>query len=441
MSRSLAGVLILARAGLPLWAVCLASGAIAAAAEKVITVGPSGADYFSLQAAVAAAEPGQVIEVGRGTYRENVRIDKSVVIRGGDMKPVVDAGRQGSALIVSADKVTVEGLELINSGGKWGDAGIVLKSKQNVIRGNTVSKNHTGIMLQESDENTITGNQVRENHEDGICLVGSSRNKVAGNTSSGNKHAGIWIKAHLSKGPPIRCLENVLEDNTVDGNVVFGIGLYTGADKNQVTKNRVTKNRDAGLLLDCGPMENMIAENLVRQNIKAGILMTTAGPRNTIKANQVTDGENGIVVLSTSGNTFVQNDVRNHRQYGIRLAEMSPVHQPSITSVLYHNNLANNKTNAYDLSGKPFRFPTVPGVAAQTSALDAETLKAMSAPNRWDNGSEGNYYSDFDEPSEGCVDADHNGIADKGHPIPGGGAIDRFPLVAPFKPEQPRIPK
>lgn len=409
----------------------LASAAIAAEGEKIITVGPSGADYSSIQAAVKAAAVGQVIEVRPGTYRENVRIDKPLVIRG-DGKSVVDAGKQGSAFAVLADKVSIEGFELINSGGKWGDAGIVLKSKQNVIRGNTISKNHTGIMLQESDENSISGNQIVENHDDGICLIGSSRNNVTGNTCSNNKHAGVWMKAQLRQGPPIRCLDNVLEKNTCNGNSAFGIGLETGADKNQLTKNEASKNHDAGILLDCGPMGNMIAENVVHQNTKTGIRLSTAGPGNTIKANQIADGESGIVVLSTSGNTFLQNDVRNHKQYGIRLAELTPAHLPSVMSVLHHNNLANNKTNAFDKSGTPFRFPSAPG--SQTPAISPETLKAMSAPNRWDNGSEGNYYSDYDEPSEGCIDADHNGIADKGHPIPGGTAVDQFPLVSPWKP-------
>ncbi len=49
--------------------------------------------------------------------------------------------------------------------------------------------------------------------------------------------------------------------------------------------------------------------------------------------------------------------------------------------------------------------------------------------NFWDDGTVGNRYGDFDEPAEGCIDADGEGLCDSGRDIPGGANRDRFPLA------------
>jgi hypothetical protein len=52
----------------------------------------------------------------------------------------------------------------------------------------------------------------------------------------------------------------------------------------------------------------------------------------------------------------------------------------------------------------------------------------LRSANRWDDGLQGNHHSDFDEESEGFLDADADGIGDGARPIPGGRAVDHFPL-------------
>jgi len=158
-----------------------------------ITVGPEG-DYATIQAAVDGASPGDTIRVESGTFRENIVINKSVVLRGrdaGDGRPVVDGKGVGSAIVLSADEITVEGLVVMNSG--FGKSGIEVGSDDNTIRNNLVTANKWyGISLADSDDNVISGNVV-----------------------SGNKY-GIWISAG-SLGS--RVTKNELKDNN-DGNAV-----------------------------------------------------------------------------------------------------------------------------------------------------------------------------------------------------------------------------
>ena len=396
-----------------------------------VTVGPGGANFTSIQAAIDAASTGQTIEVRSGTYRENVRIKKQLALRAVDTgggKPIVDAAGRDSAVTLSADHITVEGFKVTNSGKKWGDAGILVNSKNNIIRKNTVVKNHTGIMFQRCSQNTVADNDVSDNHSDGICLIGAAGNTIKGNTANSNKRAGIWLESAKKRGPPEPADHNTLDGNTASNNAALGIALNTGADDNIVKDNRASGNREAGILLNCGPMRNTVSGNQVIKNVANGILLTASGPQNRIMANQVHENDNGIAVLSSSGNTFTSNQVSRNRSYGIRIGQMSPMHFVSTMCVLSQNNLIDNKINAYDISGKPWQPP------ANAPSINAEMLRMLSTPNQWDDGSKGNHYSDFTKPSEGCVDANQDGISDNPHPIPGGAAVDRFPLVAPIVP-------
>lgn len=58
------------------------------------------------------------------------------------------------------------------------------------------------------------------------------------------------------------------------------------------------------------------------------------------------------------------------------------------------------------------------------------TQVGVSGGNVWNTSTEGNYWSNFDEPSEGCYDNDSNGICDTPYII-NGWMKDFFPLTHP----------
>jgi parallel beta-helix repeat protein len=176
---------------------------LAGADAATITVGPEGCDYVSIQAAIDAASPGDVVEVAGGTYRENLVVDMPIVLRGagnGTERPIVDAGGSGSCVTIVADGVRLEGFVLKNGGFGW--AGIEVRS----------------------GENLIIGNLVTENRWYGIFLDGSRGTVVEENVVWKNKY-GIWINAGSDEN---EILENVLEANENYNAFDLGANFWEG---------------------------------------------------------------------------------------------------------------------------------------------------------------------------------------------------------------------
>lgn len=175
------------------WKLCsalilTAAISLAVAQAATITVGPEDCDYTSIQKAVDEANPGDKISVQGGTFRENVVVDKTLIIRGTDSgsgKPVLDGKGVGSAIILSADRITLEGFVVKNSG--FGKSGIEIKSDNNYIRNNLVTENKWyGISLSDSNDNVITGNVVSKNKYGIWIPAGSEGNRITQNEFGNN---------------------------------------------------------------------------------------------------------------------------------------------------------------------------------------------------------------------------------------------------------------
>lgn len=169
-----------------------------------ITVGPSGADYASIQSAINNASSGDTIEVYSGIYKENIYINKNISLIGidnGKGLPKVDAGGRGSAVSLQTDGITLKGFNLTNSGHcGCGNAGILVESDNNTITGNVAFKNKYGIYVRGGKGNLFTLNEFRnnevstfddgENVWDGANLSLNAVNPVAtGNEISGNYYS------------------------------------------------------------------------------------------------------------------------------------------------------------------------------------------------------------------------------------------------------------
>lgn len=103
---------------------------------------------------------------------------------------------------------------------------------------------------------------------------------------------------------------------------------------------------------------------------------------------------------SSRSNVVCSNEFKNNSTYGVYAEEYW-----AKCNTFYHNNFVDNASNALD------RYY-----------------------NYWDNSyiGEGNYWSDFDEPSEGAFDDDGDGIVDSSYLVPPGNNEDNYPLISPW---------
>ncbi len=173
-----------------------------------------------------------------------------------------------------------------------GSHGLILskRCKDNLIRNNLVydNKGH-GIMLHEkSDQNLLVNNQVTGN-TDGVVVYNSEKNIIRGNIISGNK-SGIRMNV-ISR-------ENMVLGNKIEGNSNFGIYFYEGAEQNRVLNNSLSGN---SIALYIKTNENYIGENNISGN-RTGIYLRGSATQNTLDRNLIKDNRL-YSILTRTGNS------------------------------------------------------------------------------------------------------------------------------------------
>ena len=184
---------------------------IPVATATEFTVGPSGSDFTSIQAAINRAFEGDVIFVQSGTYLENLQLNKKIDLIGedsGEGAPVIEPVKKGNAIEILADGCRIEGFTI-----------------QNIDMS-------TGIRVN-SNENNITKNSFQNNAQ-GIFLDSAMRNIINHNTITNSSRAGIEIKASN---------DNLIEENRFSQNSI-GIEVDEYSLSNKVYRNNFDNSQN-----------------------------------------------------------------------------------------------------------------------------------------------------------------------------------------------------
>ncbi len=259
-------------------------------------------DHKTIQAAVDAAQGGDVVLVSPGTYRERVRLKNDVLLKsaGDDGRgqlglkraeaTIIDGGgREGEGPgVVMAEGASLDGFTVFNVGeyddDEWkkhhatqgneqphdhiavpGAAGIVV-GVTCTIKNNIVHHNgYTGIAIQgvqgRSCSPHVFSNVCYRNMGGGIGSLHGSTAIIERNVCFQNFYAGI---GHDGASPLV--IHNVCYEN-----VRAGIGVSEGA-KPVVRGNKCYRNRRAGVGIRTGPDTRPVVEdNNCYQNDMAGI--------------------------------------------------------------------------------------------------------------------------------------------------------------------------
>jgi nitrous oxidase accessory protein len=333
-------------------------------------------NYPTIQEAINKAYTSDTIYVKKGYYEgsfnQTLLINKAVYICGEDPSSTIlsldpplvpmqiftlEYMGYLSSIQINADNVKISGLSIVTPGG-------VISAKGNSI--------------QIMDTNTSTGFSIEGSH------TTISRNLIKGDLNiDGNNNA--VIDNYFEKG---------LVPSTID----------CKGSNNIIANNTLrTKNDADNIKLNIEGAENLIANNLLRTVHLFG--STNIVYKNSIKA---VPGDSGIYLSYSSANTICANRITyaesiTYQQEGIFLSEsydnvvyanqiegvfkgvylQNTDTQPMITNnnTFYHNNFINNQIQAWDYTS--------------------------STTNMFDNGNEGNYWSDYHG-----LDANNDGIGD-----------------------------
>lgn len=198
-------------------------------------------DFDRIQWAIDNATSGDTIIVQSGTYYENVNVNKKLILKGIGM-PVVDARGKGSSIKLSKNGIRLEGFKATGAGSRIENAGIKVKSDNNILKDNNATKNGngdifgTGIYLYFSNNNTLKNNDAYDNnpggkYRHGIILESSDNNTIVHNNVYNNEY-GIFL---------LYSFNNMLNRNNVSYNI-FGIFL-SNSNNNTLIRNNLSGNQ------------------------------------------------------------------------------------------------------------------------------------------------------------------------------------------------------
>jgi parallel beta-helix repeat protein len=363
-------------------------------------------DHPTIQQAITAASAGDTIQVGRragesqSIYAERLVVDKSLTLVGESRDTIIIDGSKGGTVIrVQADYVQIRGFTIQNAGVQY--SGIRANGYYYLtIVNNTIQTNKHGIAVLNSNGHTINQNTLFNNSATAISLSESLGNSISENHISESAYA---IKLYSTNATFVTA--NLMEDNsygvyleyssndTLDGNTLLRnsvTGIFPYASRDLVIKHNGISESAYAIELHTADAITVLDNDATENSY--GIYLAYAGPSNVLQNNTLSQNDWGFRLYSASSNTFTGN-LLSYNTYGV---------DPSTGSngnLFYHNNFVENTEQA---------------------------VWNPDCVNTWDNGAEGNYWSDYTGS-----DANGDGIGDTAYTIDPVNR-DRRPLMTPW---------
>jgi len=419
----------------------MAVGASAQAAQNAeLHVCPGGCPYTTIQAAVDAAQNGDVIKVAAGTYNDIhhiasmdtdtftatqiVAVTKTITILGGytstdwdhpnpdTHQTILDAGGLGRVLVIDGDiSPLINGFHMTRGdstglGGMfWGDVGGAIYIRggspvlsQNQIYSNTATWYGGGLYLLYTNatlsENIIFDN-VSGERGGGVHLDNSNASLYANTfrtNRTGTEGGGVctyWNESEIKA--------NIFEGNTAD---LYGGGLYIYGEAGTLERNLFVNNhalRGGGIYLqyEWGNVPTFVNTALIGNQAIEGSGFWIASDDETpdprpIRAFHTTlnhnyGGGEGIYVTDNATLAMTNTIIISHT-LGINATNISTA---TLNTTLWHSNStewAGNVLHDNDLTGDP-RFLAdgyhiYPGSAAREMGVNAGVSEDIDGDTR-----------------------------------------------------------
>jgi parallel beta-helix repeat protein len=290
--------------------------------------------------------------------------------------------------------------------------GIEIERSSNNIIIDCESYNNTwcGIALLYSSDNSIKDCMLYGNNAQGImstnsadritnCSIFNNDNGVDISDSIGSMITDCLIHDNYQVGIEFwNSSNNLLENCTIYNHPFFGMNLAPSSNNNLILNCTIYNSSIYGITISHNSNDNEVANCEIYQN-NVGMEFLS-GQNNIVRNCRIENNRNGGILLQNSSfNQIKYCNIENNGKYGIYiLCHFLGSYHPSNDNTIHRNNFVDNEQNAMD-----------------------------EGANHWDDGSEGNYWSDYTGN-----DADGDGIGDTPYSIPGGSNQDCFPLINPI---------
>ncbi|MDH7564648.1 MAG: NosD domain-containing protein [Candidatus Bathyarchaeota archaeon] len=343
--------------------------------------------FISLICSLAYIPRTCLVGASEGTIhiRPDGSVEGTAYIESGDTTTYVFTADINEPVIVQRSNIIVDGnRHVLNGSGSVGMTGFHVENAFNVtIKNVDITGFGSGVVFSQSRKVTVAENTIR-NCSLGVVIYSTSQeNTVVGNRIA-NTQAGITLSMGTSNNTILR---NIIENEGTHGMRLSGF-------TNTVVGNNIssrTKHGDyAGLFL-----EDFISGRVIGNRVedsRVGVWIGDWAESNDIIGNTVLSSFYGVYMTNRS----IYNVVCGN--YVVQAEEYALVSHASY-NLVYHNNII---------------------------ASVNRSVLVVEGTNFWDNGVEGNYWSDL-----ASVDSDRDGILDKAHQI-NANNVDRFPLAGLF---------
>jgi parallel beta-helix repeat protein len=335
--------------------------------------------------------------------------------------------------------------------------GISLNGVSNCsILENTVADNQQGIVLSSSQNNLLANNDVSDSTQLGIQLSSSSTGNIFRDNNLSDNAYGfddesiyygtmnglviVYGQGNPQYNNPQYYTNDVDASNKVNGKpIIYWVGQ---SDK--------TVPSEAGcvILVNC---TNITVQNLTLAGNSDGVELAYTNS-STVTGNIVQVNGIGIKLLSSSNNTIDRNNITGNVE-GISLEQavlttyvgtaspnavmvtLSSTNNMIIENTIESNNIGVSIINSYgygsdgsnDVNGNTFYHNNFVNNRSQVTAPPPNPDQSSISNNLWDNGKEGNYWSDYNG-----TDVNHDGVGDNPYLVYTNNT-DHYPLMVPFK--------
>ena len=268
----------------------------------------------SIQAAIDAADAGEVICLAQGLWTENLVVDKPLTLVGqGEGRTVINPELRLRAIVLvpgQGEEPVEVGLEGLTMEGFGGGSGVTLGGLAVVeIKDCTISGRIAGIEVADSARLTLNGCTVYDSRQRAVVLSGSARASISGSSISGNRGRGVWVYGSA---------EVEFDDCDISDNGGHGLLLQDEAWV-KLSECSVSGNTGHGLWL-MGQSIAQLLRSEVSGNSDQGIKADDGG-RVEVDETRVLSNWNGIEVGHGAQVTLTNADVSRNRWDGVRVRD------------------------------------------------------------------------------------------------------------------------